>query len=318
MPRSSVTRRSSGRSRPGSRVNMSASNRRVPPRCFPLSGWSIWRSLHRCLSTACCCSLCPFARWVSCSLCLGFRLCCRCLLAVRVTPVHLGLRPGFYTWAFGAVMGALVMGVCVSVLRYKDGLVHGWFGGVLTVLHTIRLWLDINYIYSSNPSVNIQKFQDLHDQNITDQTILSTNRYIHLTLHDVTMSFYTMSTPMFNAMSNTMSNKLSDTEADNEGQNSTPLPYGWRLPQASNFSYEHAMDIPPMYRGRATLAPFPDAISALAPTPDYLSTGAPRQVVLWMRCCGCNNLVNPALASENKCPICAHTECDSCGQENVP
>lgn len=143
MPRSSVTRRSSGRSRPGSRVNMSASNRRVPPRCFPLSGWSISRSLHRCLSTACCCSLRPFARWVSCSLCLGFRLCCRCLLAVRVTPVHLGLRPGFYTWAFGAVMGALIMGVCVSVLRYKDGLVHGWFGGVLTVLHTIRLWLGI-------------------------------------------------------------------------------------------------------------------------------------------------------------------------------
>lgn len=109
MPRSSVTRRSSGRSRPRSRVNMSASNRRVPPRCFPLSGWSISRSLHRCLSTACCCSLCPTTHWVSYSLCLGFRLCCRCLLAVRVAPVHLGFRPGFYTWAFSAAMEPLVM-----------------------------------------------------------------------------------------------------------------------------------------------------------------------------------------------------------------
>lgn len=143
MPRSSVTRRSAGRSRPGPWVNMSASNRLVSPRCFSCSGWSISRSLHRCLSTAGCCSLCPFARWVSCSLCLGFRLCCRCLLAVRVAPVNLGFRPGFYTWSFGAVMGALIMGACVSILQYKDGLVHGWFWSVLTVFHTIRLWLDI-------------------------------------------------------------------------------------------------------------------------------------------------------------------------------
>jgi hypothetical protein len=40
-------------------------------------------------------------------------------------------------------MGALIMGACVSVLRYIDSLVHGWFSSVLTVLHTIRLWLDI-------------------------------------------------------------------------------------------------------------------------------------------------------------------------------
>ncbi|KAJ5954996.1 hypothetical protein N7501_009275 [Penicillium viridicatum] len=128
------------------------------------------------------------------------------------------------------------------------------------------------------------------------------------------MSFYTMS----NSMSNAMSNTTSDTEADSEGHNSTPLPYGWRLPQPNNFSYADAMSSPLMYRARSTLAPFSDAISALAPMPDYLSTGAPRLVILWVRCCGCNNLVNPDLAPEHKCPICSHTECSSCGKENVP
>ncbi|CAI7677308.1 unnamed protein product [Penicillium discolor] len=93
------------------------------------------------------------------------------------------------------------------------------------------------------------------------------------------MSFYTMSNSVFIAMSN----KISDTEADSEGQNSTPLPYGWRLPQPNNFSCDYVMSSPPMYRAQSTLAPFPDAISALAPMPDYLSTGAPRQVILWRR-----------------------------------
>ncbi|KAJ5685502.1 hypothetical protein N7536_008121 [Penicillium majusculum] len=128
------------------------------------------------------------------------------------------------------------------------------------------------------------------------------------------MSFYTMSNSVFIAMSN----NISDTEADSEGQNSTPLPYGWRLPQPNNFSYDDAMTSPLEYCAQSTLAPFPDAVSALAPTPDYLSTGAPRQVILWVRCCRCSNLVNPELASEKKCPICAHTECSSCGKENVP
>ncbi|KAL2699590.1 hypothetical protein AAEP93_009565 [Penicillium crustosum] len=128
------------------------------------------------------------------------------------------------------------------------------------------------------------------------------------------MPFYTMS----NSMSNALSNNILDTKADSEGQNSTPLLYGRRLPQPNNLSYDDAMSNPPVYRARSTLAPFPDAISALVPGPDYLSTGAPRQVVLWVRCCGCKNLVNPHLAPENKCPICAHTECSSCGKENVP
>lgn len=119
-------------------------------------------------------------------------------------------------------------------------------------------------------------------------------------------------------MFHAMSNKISDTETDSERQNSTPLPYGWRLPQPNNFSCVDAMSSPLIYRAQSTLAPFPDAISALVPTPDYLSTGAPRLVVLWARCCVCGNLVNPDLAPEKKCPICSHTECGACGKENVP
>lgn len=119
-------------------------------------------------------------------------------------------------------------------------------------------------------------------------------------------------------MFNAMSNKISDTEADSEGQNSTPLPYGWRLPQPNNFSYADIMSGPLVYRAQSTLALFPDAVSTLVPTPDYLSTGAPRLVVLWVRCCGCTNLVNPDLAPEKTCPICSHTECGSCGRENIP
>ncbi|KAJ5926789.1 hypothetical protein N7516_008562 [Penicillium verrucosum] len=121
-----------------------------------------------------------------------------------------------------------------------------------------------------------------------------------------------MSNSMFNA------NNTSDIEADSEGRNLTPLPYGWRLLQLNNSSYADVMSSPLMYRAHSTLAPFPDVIPTLAPTPDYLSTGAPRLAVLWVRCCGCNNLVNPDLAPEYRCPICSHTECSSCGKENVP
>ncbi|KGO38891.1 hypothetical protein PEX1_002850 [Penicillium expansum] len=126
------------------------------------------------------------------------------------------------------------------------------------------------------------------------------------------MSAYTMS----NVMSNAMSNKFSNAETDSEGHNSTPLPHGWRLPQPNDSSYVDAISGPLIVQ--STLAPFLDAISALTPRSDYLSTGAPRLVPIWVRCCGCGNLVNPNLAPEGKCPICAHCACRSCGSENVP
>ncbi|KGO68849.1 hypothetical protein PITC_077900 [Penicillium italicum] len=120
------------------------------------------------------------------------------------------------------------------------------------------------------------------------------------------------------AMSNAISSKFLTTETDNEGQNSTPLPYGWRLPQPNDSSYADAMTSPPMHRAQSVLAPFPEAVSALAPTLDYLSTGAPRLVPVWMRCCECENLVNPSLAAEEKCPICSHSKCRYCTTETVP
>lgn len=53
--------------------------------------------------------------------------------------LHLGFQLGFYTRDFGAGMGALIMDTCVSALRYKEIVDHGCFGGLLTVLYTIKL-----------------------------------------------------------------------------------------------------------------------------------------------------------------------------------
>lgn len=47
---------------------------------------------------------------------------------------------GLLYLGFQCCNGTPVYGRCVSVLRYKDSLVHGWFWSILTVLHTIRLW----------------------------------------------------------------------------------------------------------------------------------------------------------------------------------
>ncbi|KAJ5775669.1 uncharacterized protein N7511_000680 [Penicillium nucicola] len=73
----------------------------------------------------------------------------------------------------------------------------------------------------------------------------------------------------------------------------------------------------PVNRVRSTLNAFPDTMLLLAP--GYLSTGAPRQhVQVWWDCCGCHNMVNPALASEKTCPICAHKNAGCCKNVNVP
>jgi hypothetical protein len=73
---------------------------------------------------------------------------------------------------------------------------------------------------------------------------------------------------------------------------------------------------PLVNRVRSTLVAFPDTMPVL--TPDCLSTGTPRQLVGdWWTCCGCKNLVNPALASERTCPICSHKNTGCCQKENV-
>lgn len=69
-------------------------------------------------------------------------------------------------------------------------------------------------------------------------------------------------------------------------------------------------------RVRSTLVAVPDTMSVLSS--DYLSTGTPRQLVGdWWTCCGCKNLVNPALASESTCPICSHKNKGCCQKEDV-
>lgn len=130
--------------------------------------------------------------------------------------------------------------------------------------------------------------------------------------------FHTKATISAHAMSNAMSNKSSNTGTNSEGQNSTPFSHGWHFTRPNNSSYADSMSSTLTSHAHSTLAPFPDAISVLTPTPECLSTSAQRLVPEWWTCCKCQNLVNPNLAPERKCPICSHVECDFCGTEVVP
>ncbi|KAJ5794929.1 hypothetical protein N7457_001528 [Penicillium paradoxum] len=116
-----------------------------------------------------------------------------------------------------------------------------------------------------------------------------------------------------------MSNKFSTTETVNERQNQSPLLQGWHFNRLDiNASMDaDAMSSPLTSRVRSMVPPFSDGMSVLAPTADFLSTGAPRMVPQWWVCCGCDQMVNPNLASEDKCPICAHSKCPSCKKEEV-
>ncbi|KAJ5463026.1 hypothetical protein N7475_007970 [Penicillium sp. IBT 31633x] len=113
-----------------------------------------------------------------------------------------------------------------------------------------------------------------------------------------------------------ITNKILTTEASNERQNQTTPLHSWHFNQLESLALSEAASIPLVFHGRSMLAPFTDTMTVLTPSPDCLSTGAPRLVPAWWRCCGCDQLVNPSLAS--RCPICSHDECSSCGTENVP
>ncbi|KAJ5958471.1 uncharacterized protein N7479_005621 [Penicillium vulpinum] len=126
-----------------------------------------------------------------------------------------------------------------------------------------------------------------------------------------------MSNAMSSAMSNAMSNMFSRIEIDSEGQDPIILSHGRQLTWPNDSSYANAMSSPLISPAQPIQAPFPDAISVLTLTPNELSTGAPRLVAEWWRCCDCDNMVNPSLAS-GKCPICSHAQCGSCKNETVP
>ncbi|KAJ6072323.1 hypothetical protein N7467_010408 [Penicillium canescens] len=105
-----------------------------------------------------------------------------------------------------------------------------------------------------------------------------------------------------------------DASGTSTASSSTDCSFG-QITGSGHF-YSDGLTYPLVNRVRSTLVAFPDTMPVL--TPDYLSTGTPRQLVGdWWTCCGCKNLVNPALASERTCPICSHKNKGCCQKEDV-
>ena len=225
-------------------------------------------------------------------------------LAVWLGPVHHEFRLSFYTWALGAVMRALIM---ASVYAFCD--IER--GSSMAASHTIKLWIGLIYLYLQSQSFNqlVQKLQDLANQNLIYQTISSANRIVYSAPKAI------ISTP-YPTLCITDPRIAGPAEKDR-------IQLLFRTADTSPSLIISHMPIPWAVRwhpfhAQSTLGPFPDAISVLTPTPEYLSTGPQRLMPEWWTCCEFQNLVNPNLAPERKCPIYSHVECDFCGTEIVP